>query len=114
MSSGSGAGGAERGWPSTAGSSASMTDMLYPSSRDRRPAVVIAATGAASAIMNSIRVSGSAGSIAKYVAPDLSTASIVATACADRSNNSATHEPGPTPSAVNRCANRLAASSSSR
>ena len=58
MSSGAGAGNAVPGWVSTAGSSTSMTDKSDPSSRDRRPAVVIAATGAASASMNSIRAVG--------------------------------------------------------
>ena len=42
-----------------------MTSSSYPSSRERRPAVVIAAIGAASASMNPIRASGSAGSIGR-------------------------------------------------
>ena len=72
------------------------------------------AVGAASVSMNSIRASGSAGSIGRYAAPVLSTASIATIASAERSNSSATHCPGPTPRPANRCANRLAASSSSR
>ena len=82
--------------------------------RRRSPAVVIATIGAASSSMNPIRAAGSPGSIAKYAAPVLSTASIATIASAERSNSSATHCPGPTPCAASRCANRLAASSSSR
>ncbi len=63
------------------------------------PAVVIATSGAASASMNPIRAAGSAGSIGRYAAPVLSTASIATIASADRSNSSATHCPGPTPCA---------------
>ena len=78
------------------------------------PVVVIAAIGAASASMNSIRAAGCAGSIGRYAAPVLSTARIATIASADRDNSSATRCPGPAPCAANRCANRFAASSSSR
>ena len=91
-----------------------MTSRSHPSSRSASPAVVIAAIGAASASMNSIRAAGSAGSIGRYAAPVFSTAKIATIASADRDNSSATHSPGPTPWPASRCANRLAASSSSR
>ena len=113
-SSAAGAGSAVLGWVSTAGPLISMTARSRPSSRDRRPAVVTTADGAASASMNSTRGSGSAGSIGRYAAPALSTDSIAMIASAERSNSNATHRPGPTPPPANRCANRLAASSSSR
>ena len=114
ISSGAGAGNAVPGWVSIAGSSTSMTASSYPSSRERRSAVVIAAIGAASSIMNSIRAAGTAGSIGRYAAPVFSTAKIATIASADRGNSSATHCPGPAPWPANRCANRFAASSNSR
>ncbi len=91
-----------------------MTTRSHPFSRDRNPAVVTAATGAASATMNRIRPAGTAGSIGRYAAPVLSTAKIATIASAHRENSSATTSPGPTPCPANRCANRFAASSSSR
>ena len=91
-----------------------MTGRSHPSSRSASPVVVIAAIGAASATMNPIRAAGSAGSIGRYAAPVFNTAKIATIASADRENSSATHCPGPTPWPANRCANRLAASSSSR
>ena len=114
MSSGAGAGNAVPGWVSMRGSLISMTGRSHPSSRSANPAVVIAAIGAASSIMNPIRAAGSAGSIGRYAAPVLRTAMIATIASAERSNSSATHCPGPAPWPVNRCANRLAASSTSR
>ena len=97
ISSGAGAGNAVLGWLSIPGSSTSTTARSHPSSRDRSPAVVIAAIGAASASMNSIRAAGTAGSIGRYAAPVLSTARIATIASAERANNSATHRPGPAP-----------------
>src|SRR6185437_3561495 len=74
----------------------------------------MAAIGAASVSMSSTRAAGSAGSIGRYAAPDLSTATIDTIASADRENSSATNTPGPTPRPISTCANRLAASSSSQ
>ena len=74
-----------------------MTARSHAASRDRSPVVVTAAIGAASLTMNPIRSSGSAGSIARYAAPVLSTASIAMTASAERSTSSATHPPGLAP-----------------
>ena len=91
-----------------------MTGSSHPSSRGRNPVVVIAAIGAASATMNPIRAAGSPGSIGKYAAPVFKTARIATIASADRENSNATHCPGPAPWLDSRCANRLAASSSSR
>ena len=68
-----------------------MTSRSHPSSRAANPAVVIAAIGAASPTMNSIRAAGTAGSIGRYAAPVFSTAKIATTASADRENSSATH-----------------------
>ncbi len=68
-----------------------MTATSAPSSRARNSAVVITATGAASASMNPIRASGCAGSIGTYAAPVLSTARIATIASAERGNNNATH-----------------------
>ena len=113
-SSGDGAGNAVLGWPSVPGSSTSTTARPRPSSRERKPAVVTAAIGAASTSMNSTRASGTAGSIGRYAAPDLSTARIATMASADRENSSATHRPGPAPRPNSKCANRFDASSSSR
>ena len=90
-----------------------MTASSCPSSRDRSAEVVSAAIGAASVSMNSIRASGWAGSIGRYAAPDLSTASIAMIASAERENSSATDCPGPAPRPANRWANRLAAASAS-
>ena len=84
-----------------------MTATSWPSSRDRSPALVITALGAASASMNPIRAAGSPGSIGRYAAPALSTASIATIASAQRSNSSATDCPGPAPYAISRCASRL-------
>src|SRR5690242_9498070 len=64
--------------------------------------------------MNPIRAAGAPGSIGRYAAPALSTATIATTASADLGNSRTTHCPGPTPCAANRCANRFDASSSSR
>ena len=64
--------------------------------------------------MNPIRAAGAAGSIGRYAAPVLSTATIAMIASADRENSSATHAPGPAPYPVSKCANRFDASSSSR
>src|SRR4030088_2224247 len=114
MASGGGAGNAVLGWVWIAGSSTSTTTKSCPSSRDRRSALVIAATGAASASTNPIRAPGCPGSSGTYAAPVFKTANIATTASADRDNNSATHLPGPAPWPASRCANRLAASSSSR
>src|SRR6202008_2719121 len=90
------------------------TTTSWPASRDRSPAVVITAIGAASATMNPNRAAGSPTSIGKYAAPALSTPNIATTAWAERSSNNPATHPGPTPDSANRCANRLAASSSSR
>ncbi len=65
MSSGAGAGNAVPGWVPIRGSSTSMTVRSHPSSRSASPAVVTAATGAASATMNPIRAAGTAGSIGR-------------------------------------------------
>ncbi len=64
-SSGAGAGNAVLGWVSMRGSSISMTGRSNPSSRAGKAAVVMAAIGAASAIMNAIRAGGCAGSIGR-------------------------------------------------
>ena len=61
-----------------------------------------------------IRAAGTAGSIGTYAAPVFSTANIATIASAERGNSNATRCPGPTPSRANRCANRLAACSTSR
>ena len=63
-----------------------------------KPWVVIAATGVASAIMNSMRAGGCTGSIGRYAAPVFSTARIATIASAERASSSATHSPwaGPT------------------
>ena len=82
-----------------------MTARSHAASRDRSPVVVTAAIGAASVSMNSIRASGSAGSIGRYAAPVLSTARIAMTASAERGNSSATHPPGAAPYPVSKCAN---------
>ncbi|CAM3509700.1 hypothetical protein MYCO108962_23555 [Mycobacterium colombiense] len=74
-----------------------MTVMSWPSSRSARSAVVIAATGLASASMKPMRASGDAGSMGRYAAPVLSTAMMDTIASADRGNNSATYSPGPAP-----------------
>ena len=95
MSSGAGAGNAVLGWVSMQGSSMSMTVRSHPCSRPACAVVVTAATGAASATMNSMRAAGTAGSIGRYAAPVLSTARIATIASADRENSSATHAPGP-------------------
>ena len=113
-SSAAGAGNAVPGWASMRGSSTSMTVRSHPSSRSARPAVVTAAIGAASATMNPIRAAGAAGSIGRYAAPVLSTATIAMIASTDRENSSPTHAPGPAPYPVSKCANRFDASSSSR
>ena len=97
MSSGAGAGNAVLGWVSTAGSSISMTSRSHPSNRSASPAVVIAAIGAESSVMNLIRAAGCAGSIGRYAAPVFSTARIATIASAERANSSATHCPGPAP-----------------
>ena len=112
--SGSGTGSGVLDWVSVETSSISMITQSNPSSRDRRPSVVMTATGAASLSMNPMRACGSAGSIARYAAPDFTTASIVTTARAERSRSSATHSPVPMPRSESTCANRLADSSSSR
>ncbi|BCP05286.1 hypothetical protein MINTM019_27420 [Mycobacterium paraintracellulare] len=111
---GAGAGGGVLGWAATAGSAMSTTIRSKPSNLSARSAVVTAAIGAASVSMNSTRAAGSAGSIGRYAAPDLSTARIATIASADRENSSATNAPGPAPRSTSKCANRLAASSSSR
>ena len=85
------------------------TGRTRPAAR-RNSAVVIAATGAASASMNSTRAAGNAGSIGRYAAPVFSTAAIATIASAHRENSSATHEPGPTPRSASKCANRFDAS----
>ncbi|COW20317.1 Uncharacterised protein [Mycobacterium tuberculosis] len=95
-------------------STTSMIGKSCPANRERSPAVVTAATGTASPSMNATRGGGFAGSIGRYAAPVLSTATIATTAGAHRSNSSATHSPGPAPQPASRCANRLDASSSSR
>ena len=64
-SSAAGAGNAVLGWLSMRGSSTSMTGTSHPSSRSANPAVVTAASGAASSIMNPIRAGGCAGSIGR-------------------------------------------------
>ncbi len=114
MLSDDGIGSGSLGWASSAGSSTSMTVGRQPSSRDRRPVVVTTATGSASPSRNSIRAVGSAGSIGRYAAPVLRTARIETIASAERENSSATRSPGPAPSSISKCANRFAASSSSR
>ncbi len=91
-----------------------MTVRWHPSSRSAKPVVVTAAIGAASPSTNCIRAAGTAGSIGTYAAPDFATASIATMASADRGSNNATRSPGPTPLQANRCANRLAACSTSR
>ncbi len=93
------------------GSFMSMTDKLHSSNFGRRFAVVIAAIGAESAIMNWIRASGSAGSIGIYAAPVFRTAMIDTIASADRGNSSATDCPGAAPWLSKKCANRFAAES---
>ncbi|BCZ24641.1 hypothetical protein MTY59_44960 [Mycobacterium senriense] len=113
-SEGAGAGGAVLGCVATAGWATSMTIRSKPSNLPARSAVVTAAIGAASVSMNSTRVAGSAGSIGRYAAPDLSTARIDTIASAERENSSATNSPGPAPRSIRTCANWLAASSSSR
>ena len=94
-------------WKSTIGTS-------NPSSRERKPPVVTAAIGAASAIMKSTRVGGADGSIGRYAAPVLSTARMATMASADRLNSNATEVPGAAPWSTSTCANRLEASSTSR
>ncbi|SHU69732.1 Uncharacterised protein [Mycobacteroides abscessus subsp. abscessus] len=81
-----------------------MTVRAYPARRSVKSAVVIAAVGAASPIMNSTRTSGSAGSIGRYAAPVFNTASIATTASGQRSVSSATDSPGLTPCAISLCA----------
>src|ERR1700742_4460404 len=97
MSSAAGAGNAVHGWAFTASSLTPTTTTSWRANRAASSPVVTAATGAASPIMNSIRASGTAGSIGKYAAPDFSTAKIATTASADRGNSTATHRPGPAP-----------------
>ena len=98
MSSAAGAGNAVLGWLSMRGSSTSMTSRSHPSSRSASPAVVTAAIGAASAIMNSIRAAGTAGSIGRYAAPVLSTAKIATIASSGpRKQQRHTLHPGPHP-----------------
>ena len=60
-----GAGNAVPGRGSMRRSLISTTSRSHPSSRSASPAVVIAAIGAASSVMNSIRAAGSAGSIGR-------------------------------------------------
>ncbi len=62
---GAGTGREVAGQPSIRASSTSMTTRSVPSSRSANPAVVTAATGAASEIMNCTRASGIAGSIGR-------------------------------------------------
>ncbi|VAZ59278.1 hypothetical protein LAUMK7_01702 [Mycobacterium kansasii] len=62
MSSAAGVGKAVPGQARTRGSATSITGSRLPSSRPRRPAVAIAATGAASSTMNSTLGPGRAGS----------------------------------------------------
>ncbi|CAM3509589.1 hypothetical protein MYCO108962_23540 [Mycobacterium colombiense] len=111
---GAGAGGAVLGRVATAGSATSTTVRSKPSNLSASSAVVTAAVGPASVSMNSTRVAGSAGSIGRYAAPDLSTARIATIASAERENSSATDSPGPAPRSTRWCAKRLAASSRSR
>src|SRR5258705_12764871 len=85
------------GSTSMPGSATSITATPDPANRPANPAEDTAATGAASDSMNSIRTSGSIGSIGTYPAPDFNTATIDTIASADRSNNNATHCPGPAP-----------------
>ena len=82
-----------RGWLSTAGSLISMTAKPHPSSRVPPDlAVVIAAIGAASESMNSIRADGASRVRSADRPPrSSSTASIATIAWAERSNSSATH-----------------------
>ena len=68
----------------------SMTNSSCPSTRSANAAVVIAATGAASASTNSIRAAGTDGSIGTYAAPVLTTAKVATTASPVRGNNNAT------------------------
>ncbi len=62
MSSGVGTESAVWGWLSTGASPTSMTGSSHASRRDLRSDVVTATIGAASATMNWMRASGSAGS----------------------------------------------------
>ena len=59
------------------------------------------------------RASGCAGSSARYAPPDFHTASAATTAAAERSWQSATGTPGPTPTERSRCASPFARPSSS-
>src|SRR5271167_5212215 len=97
MSAGAGAGKAGLGRPPTAGSLASITVRAHPPSRSAKPAVVTAATGAASPSTNPRRAAGTAGSTGTYAAPVFTTANIATIASTDRDNNNATRCPAPTP-----------------
>ncbi|GFG97331.1 hypothetical protein MTIM_32100 [Mycobacterium timonense] len=97
MSAPVGGGNPASGWAAMWGSATSITVSAWPSNRDASSAVVTTATGAASPSTNSMRASGTAGSIGRYAAPDLSTAKIAMIASADRPNISATDCPAPAP-----------------
>ena len=91
MSSGDGPARAVPGWMFAAESLTSMIGSVYPSRRERSAALVIAAIGRASLIMNSMRESGTAGAIGRYAAPLLSTDRIATIASPRRSESNATH-----------------------